>query len=246
MQLTTAFRQLSRNDVKLIGRDSFLATLIGYALFMALVLRVALPPSAAYLLENHDFDLTPFYPLIIGYAALMMGPILAGMVVGFLLIDERDDGTIKAMLVTPMPLNLYLLYRVSLPMVLGYVLVIAQVYIMNLVVLPFWQLAIIALPGALLAAITTLFFATYAENKVQGFAQMKIVGSTALIAVAAWFIPEPWQYLAGFYPPYWLAKGYWAASAGQPTWLLFTAIGAGMLASVLVLLVRQFNRVAYR
>jgi fluoroquinolone transport system permease protein len=38
-------------------------------------------------------------------------PALVGMVIGFLLLDQRDDQTLAALQVTPLTLNGYLIYR---------------------------------------------------------------------------------------------------------------------------------------
>lgn len=38
-----------------------------------------------------------------------------GVVTGFLLLDERDDRTLTALQVTPLPLRAYIFYRVTVP-----------------------------------------------------------------------------------------------------------------------------------
>ena len=49
------------------------------------------------------------------------------MVLGFLLLDQRDDQTLTALQVTPLSLNGYLAYRISLPMLISLVTTLLMV-----------------------------------------------------------------------------------------------------------------------
>lgn len=247
MQLTKVIGNLSRNDTKLIGRDSFLLSLLAYVFISAVVLRLAIPPLAERLLVENDFDLTEYYPLLVAFFVIStMGAVAMGTMVGFLLLDERDDNTIKAMLVTPMPLSYFVGYRVGISYVLGFVIILLGTYIVNLTIIPLWQMILVAAAGALFAPIVALFLGTFAANKVQGFAQLKIVGTAGIVIAIAWFVQEPLQFLFGLFPPYWVAKAFWTMDAGGNLWPLFLVIGALMQIGVLVYLVRRFNVVAHR
>lgn len=110
---------------------------------------------------------------------IFLGAVLIGMIFGFVLVEEKDDNTINAMLVTPLPLNQYLAYRVGMPAGIAFVEVIVAALITNLAVPPLWQLVLIAAGASLAAPITGLYFAAFAENKVQGLALTKFVGRHA-------------------------------------------------------------------
>ena len=73
---------------------------------------------------------------------------------------------------------------------------------------------------------------------------MKIAGTVGLIPAVAWFLPLPWQVVAGFFPPYWISKAMWVAADGGTTWPLY--LGVGLISSLLVLrgLVRRFLETA--
>jgi fluoroquinolone transport system permease protein len=72
--------------------------------------------------------------------------------------------------------------------------------------------------AAFTASVVTLAFATLAQNRIQGFALLKFVGVGGFIVGGAWFAPEPWQYLIGVFPPYWISKSYWLALEGSSYW----------------------------
>jgi fluoroquinolone transport system permease protein len=245
MQVTAIFRKLSANDTRLIGRDSFILMVIGYILVMAVLLRFAVPWLRGLLLAEYSFDLLPYYPLITSYLALALSPQISGYVFGFLLLDERDDQTLKAMLVTPLPLNTFLLYRILVASLLAFFLVIATLLIMDLMAFSVLEIILVAAVAGLFAPVIMMFLGTAASNKVEGFALMKILGVVSLIPIAAWFMPMPWQLLAGIYPPYWVSKAMWVIAEGGSLWPAYLAVGVVVTLAFVWLLMRRFRTVAY-
>ncbi len=253
MQMTQLIRTLGRSDAKLIGRDRFPLFMFGFIVYIIVVLRFLLPWADDYLaangiLPNDSFalSLADFFPMIIAYMAIFTGAMMVGTIVGFMLLDEKDHNTLKAMLVTPVRFQQYALYRVGLPSVLAFIIVVVMVLGINQALVPWWQLLPIAVGASLLAPITTLFFAIVAENKVQGFAYAKFTGIAGWVIMGSWFIPDPWQWLMGVFPPYWISKAYWLALDGSSWWWLSLIVGIGLQLSLIYWLVRQFNKVAYR
>ncbi len=246
--LPAILSRLLRNDARLIGRDSFLTMLGGYIFFIAVLLRFGLPALAENLATNPDvpFNLADHYPMLVAYMVVFLGSVVSGMIIGFIILDERDDNTIKALLVTPVPINFYIAYRTIVPMVIAFIVTIVEILVINLAMIPLWQLLIIAAAASLTAPMVMLFFGTFAENKVQGFALNKIVGILGLLIMAAWFVQPPLQYAIGLFPPYWFAKAYWLAYAGDPNWGWAVLIGIGTSSIVLAYLVKRFHTIAYR
>lgn len=78
---------------------------------MVLVFRLILPPATAYLSENFDFDLVPYYPMLLSFFFVLQIPLLFGVLVGLLVLDEKDDNTLTALRVTPISMRGYALYR---------------------------------------------------------------------------------------------------------------------------------------
>ena len=98
---TAVIRALGPIDVKSVARDSMLRWMIGTPIVLALVFRWGVPAFDGWFGERYDFDLTPYYPLLCSFLVLMI-PTLMGSVVGFLLLDQRDDRTLTALQVTPL------------------------------------------------------------------------------------------------------------------------------------------------
>ena len=129
MQLTEAIPKLSRNDRRLITRDPFLIIMSGYVVLIALLARYGVPWFTDWLINATGVDLTPYYPLLT--SLLILFPQFTGVVFGFLLLDERDQHTLDAMMVTPLPLRVFLIYRVSAAILMAFLLALVTLAIYN-------------------------------------------------------------------------------------------------------------------
>jgi fluoroquinolone transport system permease protein len=244
MHFSTAFPTLSRNDRRLIVRDPFLVLLSGYVLFMAVLLRIGLPWVTRVLMAEFGFDLTPYYPLVAG--ELVLFPQFIGLVFGFLLLDERDHHTLEAMLVTSLPLRTFLLYRMTAAALLAFVMAVVTLLIVNPSGLSAVEILLVSAGGSVFSAAVMLFIAAYAASKVEGFALSKIYGLIGFLPLVAWFVPEPWQFLFGFFPPYWISKAVWTVAEGGSLWPAYLALGVVTALVYVWWLGKRFRVAAYR
>ena len=91
-----AWRALVRADSRSLWRDPLLGWVLFLPVVLAIFLRVVVPRAGQLLLTTTGFDLAPLHPLIMG-GYLMTAPGIVGMVIGFLLLDERDGRTLMAL-----------------------------------------------------------------------------------------------------------------------------------------------------
>lgn len=246
MNAATILRSLGPIDLRSVRRDSLLKWMVLMPLFMALVLRLALPPLTASLLAQDGFDLTPYYPVIASYFLVALTPMVLGVLIGFLLLDEKDDSTLTALQVTPMPLSSYVAYRVAIPVILTIVLMFAVFPLANLTPFDPLVIGLTAIAAAPLAPLFALFLAAYAQNKVQGFALAKLVGVVLLVPVFAYFVDSGWQIVFGIVPTYWAMKVNWMLQAGEPGVWLYVVGGIVYPSLLTALLVRRFNKVMHQ
>ena len=214
MSTMKTIRALGLNDLRNVRRDQLLGWMMLVPLLYGIMIRWLVPLITA----NIAFDLEPYYPVILGFFGLM-APILFGMVIGFLLLDERDDGTLLAMRVSPLSLGSYLFYKLFMPSVLSIFMTVAVYAIAGLMPLDLNAVLPAALVAALEAPLWALLLATFANNKVQGFALLKGgAGVFLVLPIGAYFIGYPWQMVFWIFPPYWPVKVYWQLVAGAPAW----------------------------
>ncbi len=239
-----SFTALCGVDFKNLRRDPMLAWLTVAPVAIALVTRWGMPALTATLRARYDFDLLPYYPLILSFLLVTM-PTIVGAIIGFMLLDQRDDGTLSALQVTPLTLRRYLFYRAAAPMVLSLVMTAFAMTVSGLMVGGLAQLLLYSLVAAPLGPLFALFIASTAANKVQGFALMKASGVISWPAIIAWFIPMPWQLAFGLVPHYWMAKVVWVGEAGERAWP-YAAVAILFQLALLRLLMRHFDHIVRR
>ncbi len=245
MALVSAVRSLGPIDAKSIWRDAMLRWMLALPILAALSMRWGVPAIADRLLNRFGFDLVPYYPLITSFM-ILISPMLIGVVIGFLLLDERDDGTLDALQVTPLSLGGYLVYRVFMPMALGVLLTLMVVWLVGLVSMHPVEVLVAAIAAAPLGPIYALFLAGFAHNKVQGFALMKAAGILSWPPIIAYFVPLVWQWVLGAVPTYWPIKVFWMLEADEADWWPYLAIALAYQALLLLLLLRRFQTVSTR
>lgn len=238
-------RALGPADARSIVRDALLRWLLLLPLAVALAARWLLPPLLAEVEAWLGLALLPFYRPLMGYVLATLVPVMVGFLVGFLLLDQRDDRTLMALQVTPLSLGGYLAYRLALPIGVSLLATMAVLPVSGLAMLPAGDLLLVALAFAPQAALLALLLASLAQNKVQGFALMKASSVALLPPLLAYFLPAPWPLLLGIVPTVWPARLFWAVQQE-------TAVGGLLLAALLyqgallLLLARAFRRVMTR
>ena len=245
MRAAQVVRALGPIDARSVGRDSLLRWMVALPIVVALAARLVLPLVLARLGEAIKIDLLTYYPVVASGALLLLAPIMSGAVIGFLLLDQRDDGTLTALQVTPMPMPAYLAYRLVGPALVSLLLTPLAFTIAGLGGAGLARLLAATALAAPLAPITALALASFAENKVQGFALMKGASLLLTAPLAAYFVPSAWQLAFGLLPTYWPVKLYWASQAGDPNWAFYLAAGLAYYLLLLAALLRRFNRVSH-
>jgi len=235
-----------RADGLRLFRDRFLIGVGLYILALSIAMRWAIPAIASGVASRWGFDLTPYYALIASHILVQLAPQLVGVLGAFLLLETREDGTVKALLVSPLPFSSYLVI-VSVAMVLVSVaLTVVEGALIGLA-LPSWSaLAATGLAGGFAAPMFALFVAAVADNKPEAFAYLKGLGILPMIPTGAFFLSEPTQWLATVYPPYWAMKAYWLAEAGESNWPFWILGGVAVSTLWVWLLMRLYNRAARR
>ncbi|MDZ4721070.1 MAG: hypothetical protein SH847_21630 [Roseiflexaceae bacterium] len=198
-------RALFATDSINIQRDSLLRGMIVVPLGLAIAIRWIFPAAIPQASAIIGFDLNAIYDQVFGYILLIMPPAICGILVGFLLLDQRDEQSLRALQVTPLPLSGYLAYRLAAPMLISVFMTIIALPLAGVAVFDLPKLLLVALLAAPLAPQIALFLGAFAANKVQGFALQKALSVIMIIPLLGWFLPMPWQIIAMCMPTFWPA-----------------------------------------
>jgi fluoroquinolone transport system permease protein len=233
-------RGLVSSDLRNFGRDPLLFYIPLIPFLMALGFRFAVPVANTFLQERVGFNLEPYYPLIVAMF-LYIVPSITGIMVGFLLLDEKDENTLLALLVTPIPFSQFLAYRILLPMFLGTLVTLLSFPLLNLVQVAFLDLLVVTLLASLTAPLYALFLSSFVSNKVAGFNMIKFANGLLMLPIAAYFLPMPLQLVSGLIPHYWGMKVLWLALEHQP-YGGYALTGVVHSLGLLAFFLRQFRR----
>jgi fluoroquinolone transport system permease protein len=237
----TAVAAFGRNDIRGTYRDPLLVMIVMAPVIWTVGVVVLTPMFTEMLLERYEFDLVPYYPLVLTAFLLLTSVIIAGGLAAFLVLDEVDAGTLAALRVTPVPLTTFFAYRAGTVMIVTGIYVIATMSFSGILepdLIP--ALIPIAVLAGLSAVVTLLLIVTVASNKIQGIAMVRALGMLiAGLPCLPWFIDSAWNLAFGVLPPYWAAKAFWVAS-DDGTWWPYLFVGVFYNVAVASLLFRRF------
>lgn len=168
-----AFATFGRNDLRTIRHDSLMVMLGPFLYALALWL---LPAVTNHVAQQWAFDLAPYHSAIM--RVLRARPITAARrCAGVQLLDERDQNTLAALRVTPVPPATYPAYRAALATVLSTLTVIAALAVSGQVPAATLALSVpVAVVPGLLTPVPGLVMNSLGRTKIEGLAVMRVVG----------------------------------------------------------------------
>ena len=240
----SALAAFGRNDLRNVRRDSVLVVVVlGPFIYAAAVWLV--PALSEYVATSHGFDLERYYPAITS-AFQVLGPLmLLGAMCGLLLLEDKDQHTLAALRVTPVPIHVYVLYRAAVTVVLTATSVIATLALSPIVPIALLVAAVpIGLIAGLGAVLIGLLMAAAASNKVEGLAIIRAIGVLVFVIPHIPFFADfdqSMELLFGIVPSYWPAKALWQAMNGGDMWP-YVLVGAVYTLALCVPLLRRLAR----
>lgn len=229
------------NDLRGTYRDPLLVMLVVAPVIWTVGTVVLVPALTDTLARRYDFDLVPYYPLVITALLLLTSIIIAGGLAAFLVLDEIDAGTLTALRVTPVSPTTFLMYRATTVVAVTTVYVIATMSLSRLLKPGLVPVLIpIGIVAGFSAVVTLLLIVSVAGNKIQGIAMVRLLGMViAGLPCLPWFVDSAWNLAFGVLPPYWAAKAFWVASA-DGTWWPYVLGGLVYNVAIAVPLLRRF------
>ena len=234
-------RALSAIDAESVLHDPLLRWLVVLPLGIALVVRAGLPLVLAQLGRLAGQNLEWLQAPLAAYINVSLAPMLAGSVVGFLLLDQRDDRTLLALRVTPLALDWYVAYRLAAPLIVATLMAWLALLLSGSAGLTAWTALLAAASAAPLAPLIALALAVAARNKVEGFAFSKAASVFQVAPLAMLFLPTSWQLWFAPLPTAWIARVTWELQTGTIPWGLLAGCWA-VHALLIALLARRFER----
>lgn len=188
-------------DAKSIWRDPIL----GIALAMCLGLAPGLAAFSGSIdaLVLGQFGLAAASRLFVPFV-LVLPAMLVAWIVGFLLLEDRDDGALLAIAVTPVGQRAFFAWRAAVAAILAALFSLYGSVLLAPDLSPLLH-AYLALLVGVEAVAAAVILPALARNKVEGLALTKLTNFAAIIPFMA-LLPAPWRYLGSIVPTYWLGE----------------------------------------
>lgn len=205
-----------KSEIKKWMGDSMMGFMIGYPIIFALLGRYFLP----WLSKRNGFDFTPFNDLILVIIVLLV-PIAYGALIGFSILEDRDDNVITNIRVTPLSINHFLGFRLAAIYVLCVLATVFVMWFSDIGDLDIKNIIAISLLASLEAPISGLFINGLAKNKIEGFAVMKAGGSIIIFPIVGLFFNNIKELFFSFAPGFWTAKSISSLIRGDGLYLSY-------------------------
>ncbi|MCK5130347.1 MAG: hypothetical protein KAQ68_10865 [Clostridiales bacterium] len=190
-------------DIKLIFREPIMAIIFVLPIFIILLFKFGIPQLNSILINNLDFDLSPYY-IYFTTLTIILSPYMMGILTGFLMVDEKDQDLYSFIQITPSGMKKYYVTRLFLPTALSLVYcAMACLFVMlNDVSL---QAAIYCCVFAIFQVIMiTMLLSALAMDKVSTLTYAKALGLLFLPIIFDLFDSEVLHYISYFSPFYWV------------------------------------------
>lgn len=182
-------------------RDPMMVFLLAYPLILSGIVRLGVP----YAEEQFHFSLAAYYHIVIA-AIMLLTAAVTGGIIGFSILDDRDDRILYAIDVSPVSFNVFMGFRFILSFVLTYSSCILAVRIADLGDLPLYAALLVPVPISLFSSVSAMFINFFATNKVEGFAMMKAGAMIIVFPIVSLFFTDFKEFFFGFEPNFWAVK----------------------------------------
>ena len=227
---------LSRQDFTTTFRDPIFKGLLVFPLLAFALVKWVLPAVVAYYPP-----LEPYQPVILMWACLQSATMF-GFIYGFLFLDEKEEHVFQVLRVVPVSTFRLLASRLLVGYFVSTVVNFLLLRFSGVVRLPLGQEVGLAAHFSLMAPLLALVLGSFAKNKVEGMAQMKIVNLLFVLPGLIYVLPQPFLHLLALVPTYWSFRSLKAAAAGESGFFLFYVGGLLYYGLLLGLVNRHFQR----
>lgn len=172
-----------------------------YPLLFGVIGRYVLPAIA----ETASFSIEQNADFIIA-ALILMTPLIFGAIIGFSVLEDRDDHIIDSVKVTPLNINQFISFRLIIVYLFSFAACIYVMWFSAIGSLPLKDMILIAFLASLSAPMTGLLINVFAHNKIEGFAIMKLIGTIIILPVIALFFTDYKELFFAVIPAFWPAK----------------------------------------
>lgn len=256
---------LFKYELKNVLKDKMSFFMLVYPLLM-LFITGFLVPEVLSRTETNPMAMS-YTSVVLILINITIGAMMGGFLLGFALIENKDERTINSIAVTPASIKGYIAFKSVYATIISFIgnmvilfglLLIAKDKLLvfdgaNLVSafrdIKAYHIIAISFTTSLLTPALAMVMASFAKNKVEAFVFVKAGGMVLMLPILMTlnFFDGATQYILSFLPHFWCAKAAYNVvslntnSANLSFWL-YNLIGAVYAISIALIAARSFNR----
>jgi len=147
-------------------------------------------------------------PVIVFYALVMAGIFAPGSN----LVEEKEHGTLMALLVSPAKIGDVLAAKWALGTILASIMAVATLVLNNALGSNWLEVLVVVLVAASLSSMVGLLMGTFAKDSTIMFGMIKGLGIFLFAPTLFYIFPEWPQWIAKLFPLYWILEPIWVVS----------------------------------
>lgn len=194
-----------KSDIKQMKREPIMLLFAILSLLLIGVFKAIIIFGTPLLKKMTGFDLLTYEGDVLALVYLLQ-PFMLGTVIGFFMLDEKDEKIFELLRVTPLGLSGYLVNRLLMPIALVIVYTLIAYFTLGQGLHSIICLVPIILMLCLQTIVIGLFIAIVSEDKVKGLTYSKAISGLMVFAFVH-LMPIPWlQTLAKIVPQYYVGQ----------------------------------------
>jgi len=226
---------LSLADLQSTFREPLFRILIFFPFISFAIVRWVFPLALQY------FPVIEPYSQVILMWACLQSATMFGFIYGFIFLEEKEENIWQVIQVLPVSGFKLVTSRLLVGMIITTLVSFVLIHWGGIVRFPVWKEIIVSAHFSLAAPLMALYLASFARNKIEGLAQVKVINILVIIPGIIYFIPHKATYLTGIIPTFWSFKSLEMANASLPQFSMFLIIGTLWYGVVLYLLYRKLK-----
>ena len=194
-----------KNDLKQVFRDPIMSILMLAPLLIIIIFKLLIVFLFPFIATKFNFDISLYNQYLMAGILIMISGML-GIVIGFMMLDDKDGNIAQLMAVTPLGRSGYLFNRLSFSSVLCFFYSILAIYVLNIIDIPFYSILILSLLSGVYSIIIGLLIFSGADDKVKGLTFAKGLNMLGIFAFSDLFALNWFSILSLIFPTYWITR----------------------------------------
>jgi len=194
-----------KTDFKQMFREPIIALLFFLPFLIPIIFWALLTYLLPFIQQYASFSLKGFEQYLVS-GVLLMAPSMLGIVMGFLLIDDRDNNITELIQVSPFQINGYLTLRLGLVFITTIITALYGYYILGIMLIKLPTLIFLSLLLGLFGACIAFLLYALADDKVKGLTYAKGLNLLLIFAFADLLTFKWLKFFSMLFPPYWITN----------------------------------------